>query len=139
MCPTKSAGFGEPDLQLNGVVVGELKSGIDRVDRNKLDIGGDNKAVDYVILGVLGVFRIERLIEETAARNIEVICHLPALRHDILGDRAGGPEIRVERRILIEAAGEGLVEVASGYDIIALFLFGLNKFTKLLCLGNFAP
>ena len=40
--------------------------------------------------------------------------------------------------VFVKSAGEYLIKVAAGNDIVALFVFRLDKLTKLLCLRYFA-
>ena len=87
---------------------------------------------------VIGIIRIIGLIEQAAGRSLCIICKCPAVGHDILGDYAGLPKVGMFVRIFVETAGENLIEVTAGDDIVALFVFRLNELTKLLGLGYFA-
>lgn len=119
-------------------MVGISEAFVEGVYRNKLNIRGENEAVYDIVLGVLGVRRVIRLVEKAAARRFEIVRKRPALRHDILAYRARFPQILVRVGVFLKPIGENLIEVAAGYNIVALFVLGLNKLTQLLCLRDLA-
>ena len=90
------------------------------------------------MLSVLGVRRVIGLVEEPAARRFEIVRKRPALRHDILAYSARLPQILVRVGVFVKPVGEYLIEVTAGDDIVALFVFRLNKLTQLLCLRDLA-
>ena len=90
------------------------------------------------MLRVCGIARIIGLVQQAAGGGAGVIGEVPALGKKAVVQNTGGPERGIEDRIGLETAGEGLVEIAAGDDIVALLIFALNELAQLIGLGDFA-
>ena len=128
----------ELHLKPDRVVVGVYEALVECVDGKKLHIRGEDKSVDDIVLGIICIGGIIRLVEQTAARSFKVVCKRPALGHDVVGNNARLPVFLVRVGEGVKSAGEDLVKVAAGNDIVALLVFALDKLTKLLGLGDLA-
>ena len=124
-------------VHFDRVVVGEDEALIKGVHGEKLHIGGDDKSVNEIVLRGF-VIRVIGLIVQAAGRHGVVIYEAPALGQKLLLQNAGNPQGGILHRIFFKGAGEGLIEVAAGDYIVALFVFRLQKFTKHFCLGGLA-
>ena len=74
-----------------------------------------------IALGVIG------LVVEAAGRCGRVVGKAPAVGQHAVVERAGRPEVVVLDRVLVQPAGERLVEVAAGDDVVALGIFLLEE------------
>ena len=74
-----------------------------------------------VALGIIG------LVVEAAGRRGRVVGKVPAIGQHAVVECAGRPEIGVLDRVLVQPAGERLVEVAAGDDVVALGVFLLEE------------
>lgn len=121
------------------VVVGVFKAEVGAGHAFKLHVRGEDKPVNYVILGVLDIGGVIRLIQKTAGGRFKVMGKLPALagEHGIV-QNAGRPKLGVLIGECVQPAGENLIKISAGNDIVALFVFRFYKLAQLLGLGDFA-
>lgn len=103
-------------------MVGEAEAVVLRLYACELHVRREDEAVDHVVLrgvalGVIG------LVVEAAGRRGRVVGKVPAVGQHAVVECAGRPEIGVLDRVLVQPAGERLVEVAAGDDVVALGVF----------------
>ena len=120
--------------QHDGVVVGVFKAEVNGLNAHCLHIRGHDEAVDDIVLGVYLVAFVIGLIEQAAGRNAQVVLELKALRQQVVIKLSGQPLLLMGVRVSLKRAGEALVKVSAGDDVVALTVLALYKLTKLLCL-----
>ena len=119
-------------------MVGVYKTQIQSLNVHSCNIGRYDEAVDQVVLECLIIWII-RPVQRSAAGNRVVHQELPAFRELAFVQQAAFPEtITLQRIHGCVSAGEGLIEIAAGDDIISFVVFLLKEAFQDFCLLNFA-
>ena len=121
-------------------MVGIGKAQVQGLHHFQLHVGADDEAVDHIVLGVRGVCRIVRLVQQPAAGYPVVTDEEPA---GLVGQLAvlqhpGLPQLGQDDGVVLQAPGEELVEVAAGDHVIALLILGFDEVSELPGLGDLA-
>ena len=117
----------EGDFQQDRIVVGTGKAEVQSLNTAEIQVVRDNEAVNTVILRVDRICRIVGLVQQPAARNVQVVDIAEALRQSRTVQQTGTPELGMGVGIPVQTAREALVKVASGNHVVALPVLFFQK------------